>query len=107
MQYTAIIAADGDENISVAGTAKKLTLPVQFSSKGNIGGRVIIEVLDGEILFTVNGVAPTDSDGDTGHHLGIGDILIIDTTTEMKNLNMIRATSETVELYVSYEMRTL
>ncbi len=103
--YASIIAADGDENITVAGTAATLTLPAQFSTSGGLGGRAIAECRDAAILFTLNGTAPTDIDGSTGHRLGIGDVLILDTKQEMQNLKMIRETSVSGAVFVTYQTR--
>lgn len=106
-EYTAIIAADGDQNVSVAGTSATLTLPAQFSSTGGAhSGRAILECHTAAILYTLNGTAPTDADWATGQRLGIGDQLILTSRQEMRNVKMIRATATSGAVFVRYEMRT-
>lgn len=108
--YSAILATDGDENISVGGTVATLTLPTALNAsarqtKGVTGGRATIRVRTAPILYTLNGTAPTDSDYTTGQELKVGELLVLTSFAEMDNFKAIRATATTAALYVQYERR--
>lgn len=108
--YSAILATDADEPITVGGAAVTLTLPSVFAAadrktKGVTGGRVVIQVRTAPILYTLNGTAPTDSDASTGERLEVGDRLTLTTFAEMDNLKMIRATATSGAVFCTYERR--
>ena len=105
VEYGPIIATDADEQISVAGTAATLTLPAEFSSNGVNGGRAAVEVRTAAILYTLNGTAPTDSTQTTGHLLQPGEKLTLTSLAEMRNLNIIRATATSADVFVSYQKK--
>ena len=103
--YSSILAADGDESISVTNTAASLTLPAHFASSGVNAGRATIQCRTAPILFTLNGTAPTTEDASTGIRLEIGEKLVLSTLAEMRNLRMIRAIASNGAVFVIYERR--
>ena len=105
IEYGPILATDADENIAVSSSAVNLTLPAEFSSKGVNSGKAVIQVRDAAILYTINGTAPTAADESTGNKLNVGDELVITSLSEMRNLNMIRATGTDGAVFVRYEKR--
>ena len=103
MDYSAILAADANENIEITDSVVQLTLPAYYSSTGIISGRCRIQVRTAAILFTPTGNAPTASNEATGEKANVGDVIILDTLVEMKNLNMVRATGTNAAVFVTYE----
>lgn len=103
--YGAIIEADADEVITVAGTAVTLTLPAEFTRAGVSDGRVVIAVSTAAIIYTTNGVAPADQTVGPGIQRGAGDVIEITGLTAMRNFKAIRATASSGKLSVQYEKR--
>lgn len=105
VHYSAIAEADGDEEITVAGTAQTLTAPAEFTRNGSFGGKAEIQCRTAALIFTLTGTGPTDQDATTGMTLDAGDILVLYTKTEIANLKMIRATGTSALVHVQYSKR--
>lgn len=103
--YSAIVAADGDQNLAVSNTPVALTLPAHYSSSGVNSGMAQVQVRTAAVLYTLNGVAPTVADESTGTKLSVGDILVLETLAEMRNVQFIRATGTDGALFITYFKR--
>ena len=102
MEYSAILDEDANQSIVVSSSAVGLTLPAYYSTLGILGGQCRIQVRTAPILFTVNGFSPDLENEATGEKANIGDIIILDTLVEMRNINMCRATSTNGAVFVTY-----
>ncbi len=103
--YGAIVETDGDEVITVAGTAVTLTLPAEYTRAGVSDGRVTIGVGDAAIIYTTNGTAPVDQTEGPGRLRQVGDVIELTGLSQIRNFKAIRATGSSGKLSVQYEKR--
>lgn len=101
--WRALETVDGDEDIAVSSSVKTLTLPTRFSGD-EANGRAVIQCRTGDVLFTLNGTAPTAATLGTGTVLFVNGTLIV-YGSEMQKLNLIRATGTDGAVQVRYERR--
>lgn len=104
-EYSAIQDADGDQTLAVSNSAVQLTLPAWFSSSGVSAGRVRIQVRTAAVLFAFHTGSLAAADESTGTKLNVGDALVLNTLSEMRNLNLIRATGTDGAIFAIYERR--
>lgn len=94
------MAGFADEAIVVTATAKKLT-PATFEDDDGIAKRAVITLeTGGQIRYRYAGEDPTSS---LGHLMNAFGVIVLNTTSSIKNFRIIRAGSANVKIFVTYE----
>ncbi len=96
-------AAIGYEKLTVSSTAKQLTATKYYVQSATeltkMAARAMLTVEGDKVRYTLEGTAPVAAT--TGHLLNVGDILWLDSYADVKNLKMIRETTDAT-VHVTY-----
>ena len=94
------MAGFADEAITVSTSAKQLTA-AKYEDSDGIAKRAVITIESGgQIRYRYAGGNPTAS---LGHLMNPYGVIILNTTTSIKNFRIIRAGSADVKIFASYE----
>lgn len=104
--YSGIIDADGDQTLAVSNAVVTLTKPAFYAQTGSgSSGRASIQVRTAAVLYAFHTGSLAAADESTGTKLSVGDILVLETISEIDNLKLIRATGSDGAVFVQYEKR--
>ncbi len=93
------MAGFADEKITVSTTVKKLT-PSKFQDSDGMAKRAVITISGAQLRYRYSGTNP---DSSTGHLMNPFSVIVLNTTTSIKNFRAVRAGSSDAEIFATYE----